>query len=431
MSNMQTAAGIRIDSVFIESHSDKRIDITDLFMSCSITENLNSPILRGVMLIHDAAAILSNLPLVGQEKVEIRVSKNDIDKTYNFRTTHVERQSPVNDFSVQFLVHLVEETYYNSNLQLISQSFNGPMSTIISTIYEDFLDSEVDAEESAGNYSVVVPRWNPYKTVGWCTQRMRDSNNIPMMLYNTLQEGTKIRSLKTLFEADSVETYYRRQFSNPSTAEQSQRGDHGSYDTFVQSPFRFLTLETGPMLEQLHKGAFASRTMLIDTKEKYVRNFDFNYDEQFDNMTHLSREPVYGDTLRFRDKPISESYDTTLSAFYVSSDAAPNMTYNADVLNITPFKNSYLTTLMSYRYRLNIPGRFDLMAGSVVDLVINKNRIQTNNDPDDANDSRRSGKHIITSLKHIFTRKGNGNDEYTINFDCARETMEKPYNARV
>jgi hypothetical protein len=432
MANLTNPADLRIESVFIESHTEvpKRIDITDLFISMNIVESLYNPLLKANILLSDASAILSNLPVVGQEKIEILVSKNDVEKTYKFRTTHVSKQSPTNDFTVVYDLTLVQEDFFLNSVTLISQSFNGSMSSIIGTIYDDFLDTEIDAEESAGNYSVVVPRWNPFRAITWCMERARSDDNAPMVLYNTLNGGVKMRSLKTLFEADPVESYYRRRANEPQTQEGAQRGDHGRYDDMMQTPLRFLALETGPILEQLHNGAFGSRTKLIDLKSKRIQTFEFNYEEQFDRMPHISSERVYGDQFLLNGNTPATNPYTRQSVYAYSSGASNGMTYNEDVLNTTPFRQSFLQTMNSYRWRLNVYGRFDLEVGSIVDLNINKNRVYTENDVDETKDERRSGKYIITALKHIITRTG-GQGQYTINFDCARETMEKKYDDQV
>lgn len=419
-----TPINVKLDSVFIESVNDKRLDITDLFISLTVNENIFTPLLNATLLLGDAAALIANLPIVGQETIEILITKNDEEHMYTFKTAGVERQTPVNDFTSLYNIKLVQESMYSNGVRLISQSFKGPMSEIISTIYQDFLGEEIEAEPSAGNYSVVIPRWNPYRAIQWCARRARTDDNAPMFPYTTLNGGTKLKSFKTLFEQEPVEEYYRRKQKLTTTDADAQRGDHGTYNEMVQTPMQFLPLENTPLLEQIHQGAYASRTLLLDIAEKTYTEFDFNYNNEFERMPHLSNEPVYNSELMFDDRPIYENYDTVQKTYVHSSQAhSGSLSYNSDVLNISPFIDSYMQTLNNYRYRLRISGRFDIEVGSVVYLHINKNRVITQNDPDDIKDLRRSGKHIITALKHQFAKK-NDSVEYTINFDCARDTME-------
>lgn len=423
-----TPINVTLESVYIESVNGRRIDITDLFVSFTINESLYNPVLQGRMIIGDAAGLIANLPVIGQETVEILITKGDEEKLYKFKTAGVEKQTPTNDFTNIYVVKLVQESFFQNSVRLVSQSFRGPMSEIISTIYEDFLGEEIDAEESAGNYSVVIPRWNPYRAIQWCSRRARTEENAPMFPYATLNGGTKLRSLKTLFEAEPVEDYYRRKQKLTSTDADTQRGDHGMYNEMMQTPTQFLPLEAGPLLEQLHQGAYGSRTLLIDTAEKRYTEFLFNYQDEFERMPHLSSQTVYNQNLQLNNRPIYENFDTIQTGFVHSSIAHDSsLSYNSDVLNTNPFTESYMNTLNNYRYRLSVSGRFDLEVGSVVYLHINKNRVLTVNDPDDIKDLRRSGKHIITALKHQMVKKKDS-VEYTINFDCARDTMETAHD---
>lgn len=429
MDNFNTAASIVIDSIVIESHNEKTIEITDLFNSLTIYENMFSPLMKAAMVITDATGITADLPIVGQEKVTITISRGDEYYTYVFRTTHLEKMSQVNDFTVNYVINLVDESYYMNGINLVSQSFSGSMSEIVGTIYTDFLKTELEVDESFGNYKVVIPRWNPYKAIGWCTRRARTENNSPFVNFSTLNGGHQFRSIATLFEQEPIEQYFRTKHHDSVTSAVEQRGETLDFNEYMQTPISFFALETGPTLEQLHKGAYASRTLLVDTAEKVYQEYTFNYDNEFDNIPHLAAEPMISDTFMLDNRSVFENSNTVQRAFAHSSHAFTSAySYNSDVFNTSPYRGSYLETLNNYRYRLGVNGRFDLAVGQCVDLQIMKNRIFTVADPDDAIDSRRSGKHIITALKHMFTRRQD-RVEYLINFDCNRDTMGTPYDA--
>lgn len=431
MSNYQPSS-VTVESVEIESHNDKVIDITDLFISLTINESLFNPILKGTLMLGDATALFSTLPIVGQEKVKILYTRDDEEHTIEMRTTHVEKIGHVNDYSVTYTINLVQEEYLLNGITQVSQSFNGPMSTIIQTIYSDYLQSEIDAEPSFGNYSVVIPRWNPYKVIQWCTRRARNENNIPMLCFNTLYNGSQLKSLKTLFEQEPVSKFYRRKTKPNESATDAQRGDFGQFNEFMETALSIYELETGPMAEQIHKGAYASSTLLLDIASKTYQEYIFDYSAEFDRIPHLSEYTMVPDTFTVGGAPVYQSPLTVQRVFAHSQPSFDDgaLTYNSDVTNITPFLNSYLNTLNNYRYRLTVNGRFDLGVGSLVDLRLLKNRLATDDDVDDMADARRSGKHIITALKHIITRK-QGTYEYLINFDCARDTMEEAHDATV
>lgn len=76
---------------------------------------------------------------------------------------------------------------------------------------------------------------------------------------------------------------------------------------------------------------------------------------------------------------------------------------------------------------MGVPGRMDLEVGSAVGVEVNKNAVMTENEKGDVKDVRRSGKHIITSLRHQFSN----NDNYQLIMDVARDTMGADHDEAV
>jgi hypothetical protein len=423
--------GVKLEELKITSANGKSIDIEDLLVGLSFEESLFESTLIGGLVLTDATGLLANLPVIGQETIDFAISKGPTYKRYKFRTAGVNSQVTHNSFTTTYALQLVQESYFQDSTKLISQSFNGTMSDIIKSIYTDTLlvdEADLDIEDSKGVYKFVAPRWSPYATIKWCARRAVDGDDIPMMCYNTLNDGRKLKSFTTLFAQTPVERYTQNA-SNPSTSSAtSQSGDFADYDGRVKTPFRFTALSTGPTGQSIVSGAYASRNMVLDIATRTYREVRFNYRSLFDKLPHLAQHPMLDDGIGFD----VDSPDTTSTTFITSGGAhGPSAIGYADrSVTISPLIRSYINSLDNYSYRLSVSGRFDLHAGSLVDLEIHKNRLTTYNDPDDALDQRRSGKHIILNLKHVFNRR-DSRIEYTIDFDCGRDTMEKATDERV
>ena len=421
---------VRVYDVFIESHNGKILNITDLFSSITISESLWNPTLIGAIELIDAAGLLAELPVIGQEKVYFQIERADAVYQYEFRTTHVEKVLHNNAFTLQYVINLVEEAFYNNSIQLVSQSFTGPISKTVEIIHNDFLEKDIDVEASSGNYNLVVPNWSPYSVIRWCMRRARNENNSPMMLFSSLYNGTQMKSIETLFEQDPFAEYYRSKKNEADVNPQKmQQGDFPDFDAFMNSASEFYELEVGPTLETLHKGAYGSKTLLVDTSRKSYNLFDFKYKDQQDKIVKLSKETVMPDSFSILGQSANDFTTTKQMNFAHSSGSFDDgsLSYNSDVLNTEPFFNSYLHTLNNYRYRLKVNGRFGLGVGQCVDLNITKNILKTAENSN-MSDERRSGKHIITNLKHIIVRSGD-NYDYAMVFDAARDSMEKPIDA--
>lgn len=421
MADLQSPHDIEVREIVITTPAGKELDITDLIAEFNVYESIFTPILTGSMVIVDAAALFSSLPIVGQEKITGKIVRGDDTKEFTFYTTDIKSINNDNDYTLTYTVELVEEAYLYNAVSLVSQAYEGSVSDIVQRISEDFLKKEVDTEQTSGNYRFVIPNWTPYRALRWLTRRAYNENNVPFVCMNTLYGGMKFRSLQTLFEQESIDTFSYKERAANKTDSQTQSGMHANWNEYARTAFMFRQLEMAPMSELLNNGAYGSRTQLIDTMRKKYQVFDYNYSENFDRQPTVTSTNPLSPNFQIDGRPVS-AYPTTTQSNYVHSGLSfgnSHMDYNGDVLSSAPYATAYMNTLNNYRYRVGVPGRLDLSVGKAIDLNINKNAIMTENEQGDVKDTRRSGKHIITTLRHQFS----GNSEYSLIMNVARDTM--------
>ena len=415
----RSPSDVTLEKFEIESPNGKKLDFTDLINEFNIYESLGSPVLRADISIFDAAGLYANLPIVGQEKITGTVVRGYERKEVVFYSTNLTDIKNINDFTMTYTINLVEESFYNNAVSLISQAYEGSASEIASSVATDYLNISLDADPSNGNYRVVIPNWNPYYVLTWIVKRAIGENNIPFMCFNTWRNGMKFKSLKTLFDQDPVDQFFYNKRRNEN--DNIQDGDATMSREIVQTAEVFYPTTVAPTVEVLQNGGYGSTNLLADILYKTVDTQIFNYDEAFSSGTHLSKQSIIHPDYKIKDLSVYGHAATRQNTFFHSSASFDNHSnFNSNVLDTVPFRTSYLETLKNFQYKLVIKGRTDIEVGKTVDLQIMKNLIVDEANIDELLDDRKSGKHLVTALRHQFS-----NDKYRITMEVARDTMEK------
>ena len=184
-----TPVDVIVDNIKITStNGKKQIDITDLVNAIDINEALFTPILTGVMLITDAAGLLTELPVLSQEKITFDITKpgsgeRAFTKSCEFRVRQIDKIQRVNDITNVYQLRLVEESYYWNAIQPVSQSFKGTIDTMMTEIAESYLRTTITTDPTSGLFQCVIPGWRPYETMQWLSGRARSERNDSFYLF--------------------------------------------------------------------------------------------------------------------------------------------------------------------------------------------------------------------------------------------------------
>lgn len=428
MTNLLQPTDIDITSVKLTNTSGDTLDIQDLVAEINVYEQLGQPILLADITVVDASGLYSKFPVTGQETVQAVITRGDFKFELDMHVAAVKDYTIVNDFTVTYRLDCVQKEYFHNSLQLVSESYEGNITSIAESIFQDYLYTNIDfKEETQGTYKVVIPSWNPYKAIRWLMGRARDSFNIPFVCYNTLRNGLYMVSLKSLFEEDPVETFkYNQRREKTERQADLQVGNHANFKEIAQTPVEMTTVKGGEIVPLITNGAFGMQTVDIDTRRKFAIQQDYNFEDEFDRQPHLGNNKLLSEKFEFEGRKLNEYPETVKKVYYHSNGSFGNShgDYNHDVLNVIPTQNSYAHSMGSYTYELVIPGRTDLEVGTTVNLEIQKNILAQEKDPDDIIDRKRSGKHIVTECRHIFK-----DNQYNMAITVSRDTIGEDYDA--
>jgi len=425
MDKLISPSDVEVNELMLYTTSGKAFDISDLVTEINIYENLLSPVMTADIFIVDAAGLFANTPILGQEKIEGIITQGNDLQDFTFRSVGIEDISTENDYTLRYKINLVEESYYRNATTLISQSYSGSITDIIKSIAEDYLDEDIEIiDESVGNFKLIIPNLNPYKAIRWLMRRAHTDNNSPLVCYKSLYNGLQIVSLETLYQRESIQTFYDRKKDVQLT--DSNKDQYLAYSQTIRELTQYHLVNIS---NHLGEGVYGSRTQLVDIMNKNYEVFDFNYKDQFERTEHLEKARMISDDFTVNGKSIFET-STTKQSNYVHSGNSfgdSHMDYNGDVINSSPYLVSSLKSLFTTEYYGIITGRMTLGVGSIINLQLNKNIPFTANQQNEVLDTRRSGRHIITGLRH----KIDSNRQYNLIINFARDTMGAEYNETI
>ena len=406
-------SSIEISEVILRG-GGKAMDVTDLFFEAALYEELNNPQLHGKIMLIDMAGVLTRFGITGQEIIQFNIKKLEFDETVSFQVTEVESLNVAPNGTATYVLAIAEEIIVQNSIELVSQAYEGTITSIVESIYNDYLGRTLNfVEESSGTYRIIIPNWKPFQAINWLMKRAVNANGVPMALTNTWRNGTSILSYDTMFSRQTMEEFFIN--SMPDTAA-SVDGNAYNYRQIMQKPTQFYTKKHGNALEQIYKGTYAYTSQQIDTtrKSSSILEFtsDYSKDPRLNEFAPVSDKKIYG------EKNIFNQFKTKQQTqYYQGNNFGDNfLSYNSDVNGTVPLRNNYLNILQTYQYDMTIHGRFDIEVGSIVDITFPNNRIPNEQEPETDIDNKKSGRHLVAAAAHTFRI-----DRYMMNIECCTD----------
>ena len=424
---VQLPSDIELSQVMLRTGDGKEVNITDLTVEVSIYESINSAAIFGRIVIVDAASLLTQTNISGQEILTIRVTKQNVDDEHIFHVSNVEQAHIVNETTTQYTLTFVDRTYVVDSSTLISQAYEGTIDSIIKEIYENEFGEELqEADECAGTYKLVIPNWKPLEAINWLTNRAKNANGVPMVFFKTLRRGAKLQSYETLMNEEVVNQYV---INATPDLQASIQGNQYNSALINKKPQSFKVLQHGNALNQIRNGTYAQTFINVDTVNKSTIVKDFAGEDIFEKNPRLNKFlPATTHAKYGKDsKNITELVKAKQTVSYNQGPSFGDqfLNYDSEAEDIDTMLDNYVGMNSTYMYEMVVHGRFDLEPGRCVDIVFPANRVQDSKNPDDNIDNKRSGKHLILACHHNFKR-----DTYTCVIEVGTDGFGEEYGSQ-
>src|SRR5210317_697882 len=107
------------------SHSNSVYDISRNVSNFQVFESIFEPSLTGSITIVDNSAMISTVPVIGQEVITVSYKFKDKDVDLGFRVSEIQDVKNVNDNTGVYVLKLVSDKRYRSAVNLFSRSYRG------------------------------------------------------------------------------------------------------------------------------------------------------------------------------------------------------------------------------------------------------------------------------------------------------------------
>jgi hypothetical protein len=428
----------------IVTQSGLELDLKEQVASVNIYEDVFSNAISGDISILDTNNLLSVGPIVGQEKLLLKLATPSSSGTYNRKNSIDFTRSPLHVYKVSAKTRVNENTeaftlsfttpeMVRNQKVRVSRSFTGEPSEIVKQLVREesslFCKKEFFFEKTVNNYTFVIPNMRPFDAINMIARRSLSStyNFAPTYVFYETIKGFYFRSIDSMLDRKNPRMIYR---------ETTPNADRFDIQGHMQNILKYDVVTSYDTLSNSRSGMYSSRMTLANLFTHEVQQIDYNYLDDFQYDTHVdsnraSQRPYplvsnsrddYG--LRISDYPDSvlhtTSYETDegnmLSKAYQTGVEHNNV--NNWLLRrksrFQQFKNGVVL-------RVDVPGNTTLQVGDLVGLdILNKNRAV-----DGRYDKYLSGRYLVTQLRHSFV-KGNGQYKHTTIMHCAKDNLTYP-----
>lgn len=477
MKEVYKPRSVIVDSVELTNFDGSQtIDLSNIFVDLNVYEDMFHSQITGDITIEDTLELVECLPIIGEEYLTIKwhVPTTDIDDHFNTGRLRVYKVgdraasgAKAGRGSSYTLYFVSEEAIVNLN-NAISRSFNTKTaSEIASIIYRDYINSDkvFDVEETEGKLKLIIPRWNPFKSLNWLanTKAVNKKYDADFFFYESLNGSTgpkfNFRSLSSLFEQDpsfSIEF----QVQNISDGNGHKNSSTASYN--IES-FQFS--KNADVIDNMANGMYTQTWILHDplrkkfviSKPNYLNDF---YDKDGGKMMYSNKLDASMNPLQCVRMPgginsfpasisPSKSLDNDTTKGFEASTHRKSISYIAsrestDELECTSLISDFgakrafkMQLLNNYKVVFpSIPGTHKIHLGSIV--TFNKPHIAHDNDLYNKklgrfDDRFVSGKYLVMRMRHNISISSTMSERsYTISLEGVKNSfVEEISNKKV
>jgi len=387
-------------------------DISGNASRLDIYESLYSPVLSAELTIMDDSNLISEIPILGQEIVQIYWQYRDKEIYKDFHVSEILDAKQLGENYGAYRIKLVTHKQYLNSINLFSRSYSGRNTEIISNIHQDYLVQPVEVlSEGGSSHNVVFPYLKPYEAINNILYTTFAADRTPLFLYETVNsEEVKLQSFGDMMSAENALIYRNQNTTHSNELGQGIR-DLPSVGPTVSDQ---VLKNAYPTFRNISDGYFASDTTTIDISGKTIREQAYNYR---DNLTEFNENhnQYFSDQYKL-DEQTFDQMNRSNNLVYINNSQAFNSSvgnlYQLDSIQRATSR-AYLNTMDNSVVLFNADPNTDLEVGLLADLHFKrmKPNLDSNNDYDNIN----SGVYLITAIKHTLKDK-----KYTLTCEAMR-----------
>jgi hypothetical protein len=415
---MANESGISVPDVksmkIINFDGSDSTNIRSMCAELNLHESLMNNTLYGNMVIYDGINMLHELPIIGEETLELIFQsmggKNPVKRLFRIYKIDT-RQPDKNDKATSYTLHFTSREKINDLNTKIQQSFSGKeIHKIVQSVYDSYIKSpkrlkEIEIEETVAVHDIVVPNLSPFQTMNYLAKRAEGKDNTSStFIFFENHEKFYFQTVEKTMRAASKQTYYYK------PANFSKKGSDEEVDEqyIIQVLDQHLLTD---VMKNIMTNMYSGTALTHDLIRKKYTTHGFDYRTDYDAPTRAHIRKV-GNDGKFKDgKFVTEKANFTNNSkttlFIPTQLKQSEVKYIKDKkIKIHPkrtelFKlaeKSGFAQMDNIVYNLVIHGDHTRQPGDMITLRIPKfTSLTKQGDPED---KFYSGNYLVTEVRH-------------------------------
>lgn len=435
---------VTFKTVEIQSVNGDVLDIKSFVVELNIYEDIFSNALQGVLMLVDSKELVSGLPLVGDELLNIWIQTptfgdgygESIKKTFSIYS--IKNRMLNADREQMYTLYFCSMEAVSDNVTQVSKKYEGTTDEIADKLYTEYLKQKrcfggIDNKDETpmiiadtpheGKIAFVANMWSPFRCLNYVAQRSIGAKQKgPSFLFYETKTGFYFTSvdnlIKNQLDASSIyaEYVYLPKPINPlidlvddDTLHTMKPGLDKGFSTVSDIRFN----EQVDILKSQDNGRFASTTTIFDIMLKEATNIPHDYSYSYPDIIHMENYRIENGKATFDEAakdnmtyPANVTRSALSKRFFRPVHKKVLTTSDDQLLDYTPDKwlgmrQSVLEDISGLRMHITVPGRTDAEVGKIINFKYPKvGDGADKSDPTNQWDPFLSGVWMITAIHH-------------------------------
>ena len=456
MAKQRNATDVTVKNLLIHTAS-KDYNLEPHLLELNIYEDIFSSYLSANMVLADSHNIPYKLPIVGEETIDIDISlsghagSRNEDK-HSIKPPRLHVNSLTDRFFTKpkaqaFTLSCVSENCMSSQHSKVSRSYNGKtISEMVEDIYFSYLyDGKrgIVFEPTDRVENIIIPNLTPIQAIRWLASRAsaENSNGVNYLFYETKDES-HFMSLDSLIGVEPRIKYKHR----PRVDDPTGTG-FSSNQIFKIEKFYFT--KNFDKLENTKKGMYSSKLITHDITTKTIKQYEYNGFNDWFALNHCGTfPPISNSDMELKtatvprtthaptEFPVNEPslgwmIDSKVDFFPKHTNMYSinaNEIYDNKVEDWKQQRSAQIQHMEGTTIVFDVSGDSTLRVGETVILILpSPETTDKDKKSDVADDKFLSGKFLVTSIRHIFSRIDRDDPKitYTMKVEATKDGYEK------
>lgn len=399
----------------VKSGYGDAIDIKELIGEVSFKESILSASLYCSIVLQDIEEnLIGNLPLMGQEKIEIKVSGGSKLWTLYFYVYSIDGRT-MQEKNQAYVLHCCSYEALRNESFRIAERLDGVKShEFIQEKLAQISKKKFHYDESLHKFNMYVPNWRFFDTAIWFRTRtvsVAHKNSVGYMFWEGF-DGYHFKSIDEMIK--------KTPYPNASTKYSFAQGNTPSSGNKYRI-VKYASPKAFNVFDDARAGSFSHDACYLDVNNRTYRIFRTTADDFWEDSDHL------GDLKPYRsDGPVNFSKGSTRLVYRSTTtntfgkwneNQSIDDRDNIDEANKLLEKAIYRFYFLEYNtLDVLVPGDLDVRAGNVINVSIPSPSRSDNNEI--KKDTRISGNYIVNSVTHTINR-----DKLTTRITLTRDSF--------